>query len=706
MADNTIPPPPAGYTEDEPPPPPGYSMQAPTPGGHPYDMTRGNDFSSKIPGDVIMGASLLPDPQAKIKFMSDKTGIPAMRFGVDHDGNIGYADETGWHLASPTIGGGSMANPLDLARRLGAQVGAHAGEALPIAGGAAGEIGGPVGAAGGAFAGDITRQALGNVIADRPLGDLSVTNAAEQGALGGAGSVAGRLVGAGGNAVFGNNPLRLSAADAAKVKGDLPAIQQAAHDADALGISTTPADLTGYRSARVTERQLGRTPEGGDILQELYGRRNTSEFPAALGSTMDQIAPQQSWVMGARDLQAGAKDVIDKIDTAGTTAASPYYEKAFNSGAQPDVSHLVNFLNGRLNSGELSSTTRGVIKDALDELTTQKTVIDPATGKSQVVTVPVNNYRALHGAKLEIDSTLDRLANKGTPPNIIKAASYELTPIQQNLTLALRNASPDYEKGYQAYIAGRKDLDAAKKSLVGMLADPSRTAENLPAMLRHANASDVGTARQLFDANGQMSAWESGVRAMIDEAGNTAQKTLASGQVGNVPGKFQAAVAGTPEQQKMLPEAIGQTVPVNTLGATAPNPALSRFDQLIGTSKRIAGTLPEGSPTATDMGQGNRFASPTAVAVSKIIHGINPFDIPAMVGESVLRRSVNRNASKLAQAYARPSPLDQLGDLANTYVPIGPTGAKVLGVGGQTAGRLASAILGLPNAPYQPPSAP
>jgi hypothetical protein len=89
---------------------------------------------------------------------------------------------------------------------------------------------------------------------------------------------------------------------------------------------------------------------------------------------------------------------------------------------------------------------------------------------------------------------------------------------------------------------------------------------------------------------GRLDDWNAGVRSWLAGKLNDAIALNANGQAGNVAGKLQKSIWGNPEQRDILVAAMGND----------PHRVAS-MDTLMEIYRRIGQTLPEGSPTATDV---------------------------------------------------------------------------------------------------------
>lgn len=149
-----------------------------------------DDPARAVPLHTVFMSGFFPDDEKKLDYLAQETGIPRSRWGVV-DGQIVYSDPAKGDLvrAVPSVTG--FKSPIDLWQRGTKWL---AQEAIPAVPGAAGGVAGaatanPIAsvltAMGVSGAVDAGRQAVGNMLIDRPIGDIDVANVAGQAAMGG-----------------------------------------------------------------------------------------------------------------------------------------------------------------------------------------------------------------------------------------------------------------------------------------------------------------------------------------------------------------------------------------------------------------------------------------------------------------------------------------------------------------------------------------
>lgn len=612
---------------------------------------------------TTMAASLPLDVQKRIKIFAKARGIPESHYGVDNQGNIGFIDPVkgGWVREVPTLSGGQgwLSNPLDQFQRLGSQVADVAGPmSSQVAGGAAAVAAPPAlkipaaGAAAGAV--DLGRQALGNVLAgSSPLDNLSYSNAAGQAALAAGGELGGEAAVLGLNKAFGRNSLRAAGSDVPRLRDPIALQQweQLRLEAQRRGITLTPGNVTQVRSLLAAERQIYRQPEGQNALDAMYARRNSQEVPGAFRQELGQISGQASPALGARSMQAGAENVITGLQQARTAASSPHYEAAFNSGVVPDIQPVLDMIANARGDFARSSAAARVLDSAYNDLTGIQA--QPLGNGTVQVRVPIQNYRQMHSAKEAIDSALETLSGDRFSPSEISKARAVLTPIQQRLTRILRDASPEYEQGYQAYINASAPVDIARSGLVGLMARDRVLYQSVPNVLRSGDPFSIAQARALYEQTGQMAAWNDGTRAFLENELRDALTPTQTGRPSNVAGKVYQGLWGDPTMRANIEAALGVHGPRSNARAAS-------FNSLMEVLQSASTSLPEGSATATDLAGRKSFAGRPTKLAAAAVRGVNPFNIPEQLSNAMLNWSEGRNISRLADLYTDNAALGEL----------------------------------------------
>lgn len=712
---------PAGPNVALPPRPPGQqgdgsvlSQGAPGRPRNPHAGRAWNLIESPVVDDparaasapMALRANLPPDDVDKIRrfaaarFPGQPLEEAVKRYGII-DGNIVYHDpESGQVVREmPSVTGATGAG--DFARRALRWGAAETPAAIPgIAGGAAGAMTGgaaamPV-AMGVAGVTDVVRQGLDRAIAGEPVTDINWLNSGLQGLAAGGGEgvrlLAGRLLS--------RNPLgiqaweKLAALDPARMR-TAESVMAAAKEH---GIPLTAGEATGLQSLLVQQRQLGRFPETADAMGERILDRNAVAVPRAVRAELDRIARPESAEAGIGGMRSAAKSMIEAADTRRTAIASPHYERAFNSGVEPDIGGTVALLDQEL-AGVAKGTGAfkqlGAVKNMLGQAVDRE--VQP--GLVQKVFEPIRDYRQLHSAKEAIDGRIADLMETGS--NEEKRALRALQGIKADLTTALKNAHPEYNVGREKYIQMSAPLEALQKGVAGVLnrkTTPIERESILDAVFSSGQITPeaVTRARNAFLINGFREDWENGLRAWLDGKLARAMQTNVNDRPGNVPGKLASALWGDERQAAILRAAIVD--PARVQG----------FERLMDVLKAAGRALPEGSPTATDLG--GAMVSDRVGRVARVAGKLTSPGTLLSAGDdlaaaySALRQPQARR--KLAEALWDP---ESLGDLRRLRL-LSPKSEKAVGIASKVISRLGVtaglSAMGLRHAPdFDPESA-
>jgi len=280
-------------------------------------------------------ASLIQDPQARMRYYSQQMGIPMERFGVS-DGRIVYRTDRG------TLQAVSPGPLRSFVKGLG--------PSIPATGAALGTVGGslfgPGGMVAGGTTGAMTGQYLREAMARQMAGQrISPFRVAAEGAIDLTASLTGMLIGKGLS--------RAAIKDAAK-QFDRAIKQTGSTAANALkstldtvnrkygtNIRITPAELTGNADLIAMQKALAGDPRTGETMAQFAAERGT-QIGRAAGQAFEDIAPgaPPREVAGAQMARA-SEDAMVQLARDRARAGAPAYAEAFEKGAEVDVSRVV-----------------------------------------------------------------------------------------------------------------------------------------------------------------------------------------------------------------------------------------------------------------------------------------------------------------------------------------------------------------------------
>ncbi|MBN9497864.1 MAG: hypothetical protein J0H39_13995 [Alphaproteobacteria bacterium] len=620
-------------------------------------------------GGAAVLSSLPPDDKGKIRVLSRQMGIPEQQFGVI-DGNIVYVGKDGRiNRAIPSVRGAT--GPIDAVKRLGPWLGSEFGPTLPgVAAGAAGIatapfLGGVPGATAAAGATDVARQAVGNMVAGRDALDIDGYNALGQAAMGGGGQAIARGI----SALLSRNPLKIAPFDrkAATAPQTQAAAQQARDDAKSIGVDLSFGQATRLPSSMVTERQLARDNAAMDVMRQFF-QNQRGQVSRAVDDVTGAISPVQSTEEGARLLREGAGKAVQKAVDERRAVARPAYEKALDE-APPFMNDALATLMKRPSMRDAWTSAQRLAAEEGRDLPQYFKEVD---GKLVLQSAP--DWRAWDYIKRGLDSVVE--GNKTVTG--VNSVGRAVARTKDEMLKILDAANPDYAAARKAFAGKSPEIDALTGGPVGQLAD-----KETPNLARDAGAlfdfrrigpQGVAQARAAFERAQQIDQWNAGLSTYLRD-----QFAAANGS----PRQFINRVWGNEANQRERDVLRAAMTPVQWQG----------FQRLMQTLDHVAVTLPEGSPTATDitglMALRDQFGG-AARAAGRLTSPQRMLDVGGAIGDRVASRMSDEGMLKLAQAVTDPNNLDALKKL------------RMLGPKSEAALQLAAQLLGQSTAGMTP----
>lgn len=534
----------------------------------------------------------------------------------------------------------------------------------------------------------VPRQMVGNYLSGKDLLDLDTGELAQAGAAGASASG----INAASTRFFQRNRPGLAYEDTRKLqtREGQREVAGAVENFREQGITPTLGQVADVPSARVKERQLFRREVGRNELEALY-KDQAKQIGDRWRALTAKLGNPNS-VQAVAELRDTAQTLIDDAVAARTQAASPMYEEAFQSGAEPDITDVIDFAEDQLSQVRGPRTVERVefdptdfsivrakedmrstgtkaaqeINNAIKLLTNERVTVDPKTGLEDRAFLPITDYRQLHSAKEEIDARIEDIQAVGTSAE--KRALRSLTMIQQKLTEALKAAHPKYAEGNELFKSLSGPIDEMRNGQIGAIASIRESKSNLrPDMLSFVlDAGAVGepdvirkTREQILAAPNGKEVWDNAVAAYFRRALQKSEVGEAR-NFGNVSiaGSLRKALFKTPDQREALKAAVGEE-------------NFASFNKFFDVLRRIEDTLPENSATATDIDKS--FAGPAAKAAAWVLqlrNVLNP-------GELVVNISDSINAERLATVFTTPKGLKELEKL-KALDPKGKTALQVV----------------------------
>jgi hypothetical protein len=397
-----------------------------------------------------------------------------------------------------------------------------------------------------------------------------------------------------------------------------------------------------------------------------------------------RIAPNRGIDQSARVLQEAAEPVIEAPRNAANAAASPFYRQA-EKGAQAWTPELAQLADNY-------PAVQSALKRA--SVTYQNRFGKPPPD--------VPDFRLWDLVKKQLDADYEAAGSAVLPAD--RASRGGIDTARKSLVSALDDLYPPYAQGKAVAQPG---MQASARLREGVLGGLERTGPDVPApqvlgkMFDPARTAPAAIAesRQAFQAAGRGAQFEEAFSAYVRSVADKAQRTLASGETGNVAGKIHAELFSTDAKRRAAAAALGGE---NT-------PAYREFAETM-RAMEIASRVPAmGSQTATDLGQTGAVASPSARALAAPFRLLSPgtwTNLGNRAADAIEGGSASRAAARTAAGYASGPSAN--GMLLEGVRIMNPAVAGLLSGGSRGGVGLLPGMLGIggPPAdwqPYQPP---
>lgn len=566
--------------------------------GRPQELTQGGPSRPQPIGDDLATAasplaagraSMAPDVPGQIKLLSQSMNIPEDRFGVV-DGNIVYADAKGnLQRAIPSVFKGGVGETIARAAPLMAsQVGPMLSGAV---GGLVGTAMGPTGMSvpvtmGTTAITDMARQALANKMIGRSvIGDIDPLNAAGQALMSGAG----QLAGVGVSKLASKNPMAIESYDRATAMDPARQAQTAALEAEAKrrGIDLTAGQATGMRSLLTRERQLSRFPETADQMYETAQLQRGTQVPAAIRNELDSISPVRGEA-AVKGFTGAAEDIAQAKMTERSAQARVAYGKALDT-KDPYFDDDLKALMKRPSMKDAWAQAQRLAKEEGVDLP-KFMEIGP---EGEIIVTKAPDWRSWDYMKRGLDSVIEANTNEFGRVNSVGRA---VSNTKKEMLGILDSVNPEYAAARSQYGQASDAVDAILNGGIGFVRGmdgPARQSMVTRVFSgQNLMPEEVGRMRQAFLLSGKIDDWNAATASFLDDALSKATKETAQGAaVGNVPGKFRSSVWGDERQRAIVKEALGDPTKI------------ASFEKLMDVLQAASRSLPEGSPTATDLGQ-------------------------------------------------------------------------------------------------------
>jgi len=652
-----------------------------------------DDPSRALPLRALAGASFRTGPEEQIEALVRETGMPRSRFGTDAAGNIVFRDDSGDLVrATPSVRGAT--GVLDAMHRLAGWAAANLGDlAGPTAGGILGGLlgGGPASiatAGGGAAVGEAARQMVGDLIyGDAPVPE-HVGRIVGEGAMGGVGQGAGLLAGRLAERTLFGSVLSAADRDALRNPATRAEVQSLAENARRRGVTLLSGDVSDRRSLMAADRQLTRRSDTADAMRQVLQRRNLEEVPGAainMARTATGGLPE-SIDAGARNFSRAAGDIIDQAQRNLNFGTRSAFQRAYQAQPGPLWSETLEELMQRPAVAQAWREAQERAANAGRPLPPLFRVQMDQQGNAIRLTLTDAStwpdLQAWHHVKV----ALDRMARGGIgPAGELRGPNSSIAPAARALREELirltggPGRSP-YEAALRQYQQQIGPYEALRDALLPTAERGMGPADaGLDRLLSADRASPelIRQMRDLYVAAGREREWNQGVAAWLLQKINDAQRAVVNqGNPGNVAGRLYQSLFRSPQHARGLAAALGGP----------DSPGFREVRSAMDVLRAAARTLPEGSPTATDLGADQAFAGLPARIAAGAARATGPWNWPQMLSDAILSASSGRNAQRVVQSYLAGPQANASALLSQRLLPSGVVGG-LLPAAGQLGAR-------------------
>jgi hypothetical protein len=566
---------------------------APTPADSTFRAVGG---MKSLPGKAApfwtaVRAGMPADVKTQIERFADARGVPVDKYSIV-DGEIYYFDnkDKTFYKEVPDVSFGDKAKDWFMS------VGKNIGFALPdvasdIAGGTAGALtlgttrSPPLattvaGAVGGAT--EVGRGWLDRALAGESTNvlDIDPVQVAKKAALAAGGQFAGgKIAGA-----LERNRLGVNPFDYARVTPQaLAKARELTRRAREMGVDLRPAQALNAPSLLRQERKLGRLDDVVDQFTESI-RNQYNQVKSALVDRVGLLGrnPQGS-EQGVKLWREKAEQIIGDAHKARTNAASPFYSRAFDSGAQPDLGETIALLQSKLSTVSVGGERHTQLKTILDRLANERKYGNFTTYEQKV------DFRQAHDVKITLDDIIPRVKMQGADSSTIKSLRRDLSEVQDSLNTTLKNTHSGYKEGSKIFSDMSPEVQLLENGGIGILAK-SRGLDRTQIAKTIFGGSGIGPdeikrMHISFKLAGAQKEWNQGLAAYLDDIADEAMKSSR----GNPAKYFFDSTIGNPRIRRILKSAV-------------PAESKQGFIEFFKVLRAASRGLAEGAPTATDLG--------------------------------------------------------------------------------------------------------
>lgn len=593
---------------------------------------------------TVAAASLIQDPAARMRYYSEKMGIPLERFGIQQ-GQIAYA-RPGTGLPPQAVSPGRLRGFMK-----------GTGPSFPAVGGTLGAIttipfGPPsmvVGGVTGAMTGQTAREYIAKGLAGQ---EVSPGRIVFEGGVDLAASLAGMLIGKG--------LTRAAVTAAAKqFKAAMDQGRQSASEAlqgtlnavnrtYGTNIKISAAELTNNADLIAVQKTLAGDPRTGETMSRFAAERG-SEVGRALSQGIADVGPTfTSREAAGAEMSGAAEQAMVDLALARSVAGKPAYDEAFEAGASIDVSGTIKALEQAINKNPRLS---GKFRQAL------KYIADPVTNKEGKVV----GYKAKDGVSLEyvqdnVKELLDDFIGAASRAGRNKEAM-RLQEVQGTLLKEMDAQVPEYAGARKIWGDLSRPIDDIEGGLLPALAKAkNKDFEFMGArFLMNSSPSAIKAARDnILKVDGGQDIWNNFVRGALEQSWEKA----------SVP---KLGELGRPDLRGAMPQArfwsqFGAGDGYKRLQSALSPDQMKAMDNLLTVMEGASRAIYTGSDTAAKESAKELVGSLGAPGLLQFATA--PWRILGALSDATSRQLSNANVRKMADVITNEGSVDMLLDIA------------------------------------------
>ena len=355
------------------------------------------------------------------------------------------------------------------------------------------------------------------------------------------------------------------------------------------------------------------------------GIRKQNESAAnAVETFLNSIAKPSAVESGAAKVRSTSIDILDRAKMIRTEKASPFYNLAFEKGADVDTSPVLRLISNELEdlpaSGEIAKTYKKVLG-----------LITKEEGKPSL--------KHLHNAKIEIDQMISATGEN----SVGNTTKRKLKDVQEILLNQIDGASDEYRQAREAFREASPAVGAIEDSIIGQISKLDDV--NLKQVTQKIfNASETNpqvlgkTRKEIQSVNPE--AWNEIVRVELERRLGSIRSTGDTAILQNLPGQLSRALFPNEKSTKVLLNAVDSETRKN-------------LNYLKTALERASLGRPGGSQTATREEIKKELRSGVVSAIrsflEKPVSSVTQTGVSAVTGRGA-ESAFNKKVSDLAKA--------------------------------------------------------